>query len=127
MITIRDYAKKHNISYEAVRKQVNRYKNELGEHLFKQGRVQYLDDEAENFLDNKRADNPIILIEHDKDDRIKELEEQNEALKTKIIQLQEQIISRDDRIMELSDKILLVTSKEDKKRKKSIFGFLNKE
>lgn len=112
MITLKDYAKKRNTSYEAVRQQVNRYRDELGDHLYKQGRTQFLDDEAVAFLDARRKTNPVVVIEHDKDDRIAELKAQNEALKVKIMQLQEVIISRDDRIMELTDRVLLLSQPE---------------
>ena len=37
-------AKQNNISYEAVRKQVARYKDELKGHLIKEGRQQFLDE-----------------------------------------------------------------------------------
>jgi len=111
MITLKEYAKKKNISYEAVRKQVNRYREDLGEHLYKKNRTQYLDEEGEAFLDQKRAANPIILLEHDKDDQIEELKRQNEQMKIKIMQLQEQIISRDEKVMELQEKLLLLTAK----------------
>ena len=49
MISLKDYAKKKNVSYEAVRKQVNRYRDELGDHLYKKDRTQYLDEEGEAF------------------------------------------------------------------------------
>ncbi len=112
MITLKQYAQKKNVSYEAVRKQVARYREDLGEHLYKKNRTQYLDEEGEAFLDEKRASNPIVIVEHDKDEQIENLKSENEALKVKIMQLQDQIISRDDKILELSDKVLLLATKE---------------
>ena len=44
MVTLKEYAEKKSISYEAVRKQVSRYREELGDHIKKEGRTQYLDD-----------------------------------------------------------------------------------
>lgn len=111
MISLKEYAKKHNVSYEAVRKQVNRYREELGEHLYKVDRTQYLDEAGEDFLDQKRASNPVVIIEHDKDEQIEKLKQQNEALKAKVIQLQDILISRDTKVMELQDKLLLLTTK----------------
>lgn len=55
MISLKDYAKNKNVSYEAVRKQVNCYKTELERHIHKVNRTQYLDDEAVPFLDSKRT------------------------------------------------------------------------
>ena len=113
MITLKEYAKKHGISYEAVRKQVNRYREDLGEHLYKVERTQYIDEDGEAFLDQKRASNPVVVIEHDKDEQIEELKKQNEALRAKVVQLQDMIISRDAKVMELQDRLLLLTTKPD--------------
>lgn len=120
MISLKDYAKKKNVSYEAVRKQVNRYRDELGDHLYKKERTQYLDEEGEAFLDQKRASNPVILVEHDKDEQIEELTHQNEALKIKIMELQDQLIKskdqlleRDQQLIELKDQLYLLTAKQE--------------
>lgn len=120
MITLKDYAKKKNISYEAVRKQVNRYRDELGDHLYKKDRTQFLDEEGEAFLDQKRASNPVILVEHDKDEQIEELTQQNEILKIKIMELQDQLIKskdqlleRDQQLLDLKDQVYLLTIKQD--------------
>lgn len=119
MISLKDYAKKKNVSYEAVRKQVNRYRDELGDHLYKKDRTQYLDEDGEAFLDQKRSSNPVILVEHDKDERIEELIHQNEALKIKIMELQDQLIKskdqlleRDQQLIELKDQLYLVGKQE---------------
>ena len=111
MISLKDYAEKHSVSYEAVRKQVNRYREDLGEHIYKVERTQYLDEEGEAFLDEKRASNPVVVVAHDKDEQIEELKQQNEALKTKVMQLQDLLISRDAKVMELQDRLLLLTEK----------------
>ena len=110
MLSIKDYAQKHNVSYEAVRKQVVRYRTELGEHIIKQGRKQFLDDEAAAFLDEKRRGSPIIVMEQAKDDTIDALTAENEALKAKVMQLQEQIIARDEKVMQLQEQLLLLTA-----------------
>ena len=51
MISIKDYAKQKNVSYEAVRKQLVRYKDELQSHITTKNRMRFLDDYAVNFLD----------------------------------------------------------------------------
>lgn len=84
VITLRDYAKQNNISYEAVRKQVVRYADELGDHIIKDGRQQFLDEEAVAFLDAKRQKNPVAIIQMDKDDQIESLERENKDLLLKI-------------------------------------------
>lgn len=108
MISIKDYAKKNNVSYEAVRKQVKTYAIELEPHIHTEGRTRYLDEEGEAFLDEKRSKSPIIILENDKQHQYEAVKEENEALKIKIMQLQDQIIGRDDKIMELTDKVMLL-------------------
>lgn len=74
MITLKEYAENKKVSYEAIRKQVKRYKVELGEHIIQDGRQQFLDDVAIKFLDEKRLKNPVILEQADKNVQIEELE-----------------------------------------------------
>lgn len=53
-MTIQEYADKHCISYEAVRRQVNRYKYELAPHTIIRNRTKYFDDTAIAFLEKHR-------------------------------------------------------------------------
>lgn len=80
VITLRDYAKQNNISYEAVRKQVVRYQDELAGHLIRDGRQQFLDEEAVAFLDARRQKNPVAIIQIEKDEKIEQLEKENKQL-----------------------------------------------
>lgn len=77
VISLRDYAKLHNITYEAVRQQVARYREELGEHIVIDGRQQFLDEAAVAFLDTKREKNPVVI---QNDDIRAELDETKTAL-----------------------------------------------
>lgn len=107
MVTIKEYAAKKNVSYEAVRKQVNRYRGELGEHLYKHGRTQYLDEEGEAFLDNKRLSNPVVLVEKNKDEQLDELQRENDSLRIKIMELQEQLLSSKDLLLDMTGKVAM--------------------
>lgn len=84
MISIKDYAKQKNVSYEAVRKQLVRYKDELQSHITTKNRMRFLDDYAVNFLDQKRASSPIIIVQMDKDEEIECLKNENADLNRKI-------------------------------------------
>lgn len=111
VISLKDYAKNNNISYEAVRKQVVRYAAELGEHLIRDGRQQFLDEEAVAFLDEKRKKNPVVLYEIAKDEEIDRLEEQNKNLLLELASVQKQLIKaqEDMRILnEQNSKIALL-------------------
>jgi len=89
VISLKDYAKQNNVSYEAVRQQVVRYADELGDHIIRDGRQQFLDEEAVAFLDSKRQKNPVVVIQQDKDEQIEQLRQEKEALLTKLAALSE--------------------------------------
>lgn len=91
VISLKEYAKQNNISYEAVRQQVVRYADELGEHLIRDGRQQFLDEEAVTFLDAKRQKNPVTIIQMDKDEQIETLRQEKETLLLKVAEQATQI------------------------------------
>lgn len=114
VITLRDYAKQNNVSYEAVRKQVVRYADELGDHIIRDGRQQFLDEEAVAFLDGKRQKNPVAIIQQDKDERIEALRQEKENLLKKIATIQEELLQEKDKVQSLleekNDQIRLLES-----------------
>lgn len=125
MISLKDYAKNKNVSYEAVRKQVNRYKTELEGHIHKVNRTQY--DEAVAFLDSKRTESPVILLQMDKDEEIQRLSDENKALLVHIDQIQNELIqtqkvlsAEKDSVKQLqAEKIALLEAKQEEPEKKS--------
>lgn len=104
MMTLRDYAKKNNISYEAVRKQVVRYQKELAGHLIKDGRQQFLDEEAVAFLDAKRKKNPVAIYQMDKDEQIERLENENKQLLVKLNAVQDALLKEREKTKLLDEK-----------------------
>ena len=112
MKSIKEYAKEKQVSYEAVRKQISRYKKELGNHIQKVGRTQYLDEEAEAFLNEKRNTSPVVLVQASKDEELEELRKEKEMLLLKIAELQDQLLREKDQVKSLQeDKILLLEQK----------------
>lgn len=89
IISLRDYAKSQNVSYEAIRKQVVRYKTELAGHIIVDGRQQFLDEEAVAFLDERRQKNPTVIYNQSKDEAIEGLRQERENLYKQIAVLQE--------------------------------------
>ena len=119
MQTIKEYAKNNGVTYEAIRKQIKTYELELREHIMKNGRTQYLDDYAVDFLNKKRANNTIIVAQADKDEEIKRLENENKALLLKVAELQEQLLKEKDEVKLLQEqKIQFLEQKESKPEKK---------
>lgn len=121
MVTIKDYATSKGVSYEAVRKQVKTYAAELEDHITKKNRTQFLDEFAIEFLDNKRAENPIVIINEGREAELQALREENKALLVKIATLQEQIIAKSDKIEELQDANIKLLQTKTKRKWWQIF------
>ena len=122
MITIKELARELDVSYEAVRQQVKRYANrELDGHIFATGKVQYLDAFAAEFLKTKRNLSPVVVVQQDKDEATKALEDENKALLQKIAILQEDLLkSKESQFQlqgELSEQKLLAAKAEDAERR----------
>lgn len=92
MISIKDYAKKWSVSYEAVRKQVDMYANELCNHITTQGRTRYLDDFAVDFLDSKRRKSVVFVEESLQTEKETEYQKQITELQERLIEAQDIII-----------------------------------
>ena len=95
MVSIKDYAKEHGVSYEAVRSQVARYMDRevdgfrLSDHISKVGRTQYIDEKGIAFLDERRSRSPIVIQQEERDETI-------ERLRTRVDELQARLIAAQD-------------------------------
>lgn len=125
MTSIKDYAKEKKISYEAVRKQVRRYQKELEGHITRVNRTQYLDDEAIAFLDKKRSESPIIILESNKDEEIQRLSMENKALLLKVAELQEQLLNEKDQVKQLQQEKIALLEQANEEQEQSK-GFLRR-
>ena len=96
MVTIKDYAKKHGISYETVRRQVKQYAAELAGHTVQQGRTTFLDEIAEAFLDKHRNTNTVVLYDKAPADLIDQLKDENRNLYQQLAMAQARIIDLQD-------------------------------
>ena len=103
-VTLKEYAQTHNVSYEAVRRQVIRHKKELSGHVIRQGRQQLLDEWAVDYLDQHRRLCPVSAVREDQNEIIQKQAVEIDALKNEIIKLHEEITKRDSAIKELQGK-----------------------
>lgn len=102
-MTIKQYAESQNVSYEAVRKQIIRYAEDLGEHIVRKNRTQYLDDWAVDFLTERRKENPVIIVNQDKTEEIESLRSQVETLRVQLLNAQNELLKEKDRVISLQD------------------------
>lgn len=117
VMSIKDYAKARKISYEAARQQVKRYAEELDGHIAKQNRTQYLDDYAVELLDDHRAQNPVVVINQDRDEEIERLRTENKALLQQVATLQDRLLTaQEDAIAAAKQTAMLEAAQADKDR-----------
>lgn len=141
--SIKQFAEEQNVSYEAVRKQIVKYSEELKDHIVRKNRTQYLDEWAVEFLKEKRRESPIVLMNMDQNEEIENLKAQVDLLKTKLLSAQDQIISlqsestkaieaqvkytvllednkaKEEKLKEAEDQIRTIRTEADDLRKKS--------
>ena len=102
-MTLKQYAESKHVSYEAVRKQVIKYKKEIADHIIRKDGVQYLDQDAIAFLSEKRRHSPLVVVHEDNKDRIAELEAEVEALKAKLMTAQNEIMNTQSKLIQIQD------------------------
>ena len=99
IMSIGDYAQVNKISYEAARKLVIRYTDELGEHLHRQGKTRYLDDEGQRILDEHRQGNPISVLNNDRLEEIEQLRGEVSQYKDALLQTQSLLMAAKDKLI----------------------------
>ena len=92
MTTIREYARDHHVSYEAIRKQIARYRKDLEGHITTKRQTKYLDDFAVSFLDDRRRENPVVVFNQERSDEVALLKNQVEALKNELLATQKRVM-----------------------------------
>ena len=115
MISIKDYAAQHGISYEAARQQISRYSGRevdgfrISEHINKVGRTQYLDDDAVDFLNERRSRNPVIVQQEGQSATIERMRARIDALQNRLIEAQDEyrILLQDKHAIEMQAQKLL--------------------
>lgn len=114
VISIKEYARIKSVSYEAVRQQIARYREELGDHVVKDGRQQFLDDEAVAFLDERRKKNPVVIYQENKDEELEQLRAERQQLLEELNGAKDRIIAQQDKLYELAaseQKMLLLEAR----------------
>lgn len=126
MLSIKDYAERKGVSTQAVYKQLKTHEKALEGHIQKISGKRYLDDEAVAYLDAQSESTPSVIVQNGTDELIEELRAENERLKLKVEILQDQMLQevmrQNKRIEELTDRVLLLTEKEEPKKKWWHFG-----
>lgn len=107
-MTIKEYAQSRGVSYEAVAKQVRKFKEkELKKHIKYKGNLTMLDDYAMDFLDKHRQPRNVIIAASDTDTQA-----ELERLHNQVHQLQAELLEQKSKVNALlEEKILLIEDK----------------
>lgn len=102
MISVADYSKTRQVSQTAIRRQLQRYQEELEGHIIIENRKRMLDDYAVSFLDQHRMQRNIV-IKQAEDKATQELLSEIDRLKTELLQEKERVIQLHQRAELLSE------------------------
>lgn len=121
LVTLKQFAEEKGITYEAVRRQILKYADELEGHIVTVDGTRYLDEEAQKFLSERRRLSPIVVKIEDTQADNKEILEKIESLKTQLLKAQERVIQlQDEARAGIEDKIkyqLLIADHEEQKKR----------
>lgn len=101
-VTIKEFAESQHVSYEAIRKQIALYEDDLKGHIVrKKNRKMFLDEFAVEFLRERRRENPVILSVQENHEELEELKKTVESLQAKLMTAQNELMKSKDQIIEL--------------------------
>jgi len=103
VMTIRDFADDQKVSYEAIRKQVAFYADDLKGHIVKKNRKQFLDEYAVEFLKKRRREHPVVITNYEKTEENEDLKKQLESVKAQLMTMQHDLIMSQQKIIELQE------------------------
>lgn len=99
--TIRQYATAHNVTYEAVRRQVALYAKELEGHIIIQNGTKYLDEEAQAFLTERRRKSVIVVRAEDQTEELEKLRAETEKLRAQLAAAQTELLQAQKQVIDL--------------------------
>lgn len=106
LVTLKQFAIDQGISYEAVRKQVVKYADDLSDHIVKKDRTQLLDEFAVEFLKNRRRESPVVLMTMDKSEENEQLKKEVESLKAQLMTAQNELLKSKDETLRAQKQII---------------------
>lgn len=137
-LSLKQYAQSRVISYEAVRRQLKTYAEELAGHVQKRNRNTYIDETAQKILDEHRKERAVIVTASDEQTQLqintltKELSEakadyaklQNELLaaRSETLAVQKEMIQLRNEMLRLQEQHL----EELSSYRPALFGFYRK-
>ena len=110
MMTVKQLAQKHGVSYEAMRKTVDRNREALKGHVVTRDRTRYIDEEGIRILEEERRKSKVVVIREDHADEIARLTGEVEQLKAQLLAAQNEVIKAKDAQLEAQNRIIELQS-----------------
>lgn len=114
MKTVRDYASERGISHQAVYQMMATHKKELEPFIVKRGRTRYLTEKAEEVLDHYRNQSTIVIAQNDNHARIKQLQNEKDALLVQLASVQAKLDNFRDKYEELNVEHIALTEEKNR-------------
>ena len=110
MLSIKEYAEKQGITIQAVYQTLKTKENKerLKDHVFFKDGKKFIDDTGVKILDDARKRHPVVVVKESESEKLKELQEKNDKLKDIVIELQGQLLAK-QQSLENAQKALLNT------------------
>ena len=104
MIKVQDFAHSKGVTDKAIYKHINRHREELGDHIQKQGKNgTWLDDYACEFISGLMISNPIVVGDSQQQREINELKDKIEILQNKLIESQNKTVQIFEQLSVMKD------------------------
>lgn len=114
MITISQFAKETKVSYEAVRKRIERLGDSITPHIFVENGVKVIDDEGVKLLKSGAHKVPVIVYAEEVQNELNEANDTIKALQNDKISLLEEVNEANKRLLELSEQISILKTERAK-------------
>ena len=105
MITITEYAKQNKVSYEAVRKRINRLGDLITPHIFTENGVKVIDDEGVELLKQGAHKMPVVVYTEEVQSELNEARDTIQELQADKIKLLEDINEANKRLFAISEEL----------------------
>lgn len=103
LVSIKEFAEKRGITYEAARRLVAKYQSKLSDHILIDGNRRLLDEDAVLALDEYRKKSPVVVRMESDSNRADKLSAEVELLRSQLLQAQTDLISAQKELLQLAD------------------------
>ena len=102
-ISLREFAQERHITYEAARRVAAKYHDRLRDNIVMNGNTRMYDEDAVAFMDEMRKKSPVVVRLQTDSDKAEELSAEVESLRTKLLQVQDELLSARKELLLLAD------------------------